>query len=174
MCLLQGFEHIVAPALMSNALRYNLLFSLQHTFRSKLSCETQLWQGTPHTSLHQAPELWCHRKNEQLNQELDRRHIKVVVAVGEQSGLVLVPIGVPRGQFWDHVCSSSSSTTLQKKKKITAVHCLLACWPHHSLLSHRQPVCCHGPSTRPWTPCLIGADPADRIPLHQVPGTAGY
>ena len=36
------FEHIVASALMSHAQRHNLLHSLQHGFRSKLSCEMQL------------------------------------------------------------------------------------------------------------------------------------
>ena len=148
------FEHIVASALMSHAQRDNLLYSLQHGFRSKLSCETQLVEFVRDL----AENMYAGHQTDVLVMDFSKAFDKVghrrlltklqgygvtgkmsswiqnwladrtqvVVVDGEQSGPVPVTSGVPQGSAW------------------------------------------------PWPSCRVGEDLADGIPSRQVPGTTGH
>ena len=110
---------------MSHAQRHNLLYSLQHGFRSKLSCETQLvvfirelaenmyaghQTNVPVMDFHKAFDKVGHRRLPTKLQDYGvtgkmncwvqnwlEDHTQVVVVDGEQSGSVPVTSGVPQG-----------------------------------------------------------------------------
>ena len=119
------YEHIVASALMSHAQRHNLLYSLQHGIRSKLSCETQLVEFVRDL----AENMYAGHQTDVLVMDFSKAFDKVghwrlliklqgygatgnmnswiqnwladrtqvVVVDGEQSGPVPVTSGVPQG-----------------------------------------------------------------------------
>ena len=119
------FEYVIASAIMSHAQQHNILNALQHGFRSKLSCETQLVEFVRDLSEnmydgHQTDVLIMDFSkafdkvgHQRLLSKLQRYDItgqthrwiqqwlncrtQVVVVDGEQSDPVPVSSGVPQG-----------------------------------------------------------------------------
>ena len=92
------------------------------------------WEGWPWVSPHQAPELWCHRKAEQLDPELASRW--VVVVYGEQSGPVPVIHAVPQGSVLGP-CPFLFVVNTMAEKLQTYTECCRWChtpWPASSNL----------------------------------------
>ncbi len=111
-------EHIVTSGIMHHAHENDILYDLQHGFRDRKSCETQLiegeadrcadygffqgiWQGRTLTLIAETWTLWYPRTNTNLDKSFLSNRKQRVVLEGGVSDEVDVLSSVPQGSVLD-------------------------------------------------------------------------